>query len=135
MASIFKQGTAASGDIDKLVTGDNAATVDVAGDKTLTIDLENCSYRTFDINSNNNIETLTITNPIMGSQAVVFIYTSNGIVIKGLNGSGVNEMSGTNLQVGYDTMTLSAGERAVMTICGTGGKNFVNLNKFAWKIY
>ena len=67
----------------------------------------------------------------MGSQGVVFLNINGAISIKGLNGSGVNEMNGTGIKTGYDTTTLASGDRVVMTICSTGTNHYINLNKFA----
>jgi len=133
MASIFKQaiGSGATGDIDKLITGDVVSPLIVGTDKTLTIDLESCSYRTFNSTITNNIETINISNAIMGSQAVVFLNINGAVNINGLNGSGVNVMSGTGIKTGYDTTTLASGDYIVMTICSDGTNHYINLNKFA----
>lgn len=92
---------------------------------TLTLELDNQSYKTFRLNTNQNVSNLVVDNDILGAQAIVFINTLAGMTI--------NDVSNvtSNIFTGYSApVILASADKAVMTICSDGTNKFVNCVRY-----
>lgn len=121
-SNLHVEGTAQMSNI--IVDSTNGDRTYPPGTGTLTIDLDNMSYKTFDLTTSVNMSNLVVNNDILGSQGIVFIYTESGMDI--------NDVSNvtSNILTGYSSIALSSGERAVMTICSDGTRKYVNCVKY-----
>ena len=107
------------------VTGNNATSV-TATSNTLTLDMEGKSYKTFTCSTSNSIETITISNDILGSQGMVFLTATGDINIFGTT----SNLGGTNVNVSYDDISVSSGEKALIGFMSDGTQRFINASKY-----
>jgi len=93
---------------------------------TLTIGMFNRSYRVFDvpISTAQTLDTISVTQPIDGSQAVVFLNC-------GAAGTLTVAASMTGAKTGYTIdVTLGNNETAILTMVSDGTNHFVNCVKY-----
>ena len=109
-----------------LVTA-NVATDLAAVANTLTVDMGGKSYQTFTCSTSNNISNISISGDILGSQGMIFVTASGGaITIAGTSGG----LSGSNVNVSYDDISLSDGEKALIGFMSDGTDKFINAAKY-----
>ena len=107
------------------VTGNNATSVS-ATSNTLTIDMDGKSYNTFICYTANSIETISISNDILGSQGMIFLTATGDINILGTT----SNLGGTNVNVSYDDISVSNGERALIGFMSDGTQRYINAAKY-----
>ena len=107
------------------VTGNSATSIS-ATSNTLTLDMEGKSYKTFTCSTSSSIETVTISNDILGSQGMVFLTATGDINIFGTT----SNLGGTNVNVSYDDISVSNGERALIGFMSDGSQRFINAAKY-----
>jgi len=93
---------------------------------TLTIPMFNRSYRVFDvsISTAQTLDTISVTQPIDGSQAVVFLNCD-------ASGTLTITASMTGAKTGYTTdVTLGNNDTAILTMVSDGTNHFVNCVKY-----
>ncbi len=107
------------------VTGNSATSV-TATSNTITLDMEGKSYKTFTCSTSNSIETVTISNDILGSQGMVFLTATGDINIFGTS----SNLGGTNVNVSYDDISVSSGEKALIGFMSDGTQRYINAAKY-----
>ena len=96
----------------------------------INIDMENLSYKVFNLELEVDLFTLNITNDVAGAQAIVFITVDNAVTGNLVIRGSTNDL-GTNVYCGYSAdITLDQSEYAVMTIVSDGSKRYVNVVKY-----
>ena len=109
-----------------LVTG-NVATDLSAVSNTLTIDMGGKSYQTFTCSTANNISNIEVSGDILGSQGMVFVTADGGEIT--IAGNTAN-LGGSNVNVSYDDIVLSDGEKAIIGFMSDGTNKFINAAKY-----
>ena len=107
------------------VAGNNATEL-AAVSNILTIDMAGQSYTSFTCNTANNIEGFNISNDITGSQAVVFLTAADTITLNGYT----SNISGSNVNMSYDDILLTSGEKAMIGVLSDGTHRYINAAKF-----
>lgn len=94
----------------------------------LNIDLAGLSYRTFSCHtgSASNLANINITNDIFGSQGVVYLTAGDDIRIHGANIA----LGGNNVNVSYDDLILTQGQRAIIGFTSDGSQRYINAIKY-----
>lgn len=114
------------GNIQSNIVSGNNPTELVAASNTLTIDMDGLSYKTFTCSTSNSISDISVTGDILGSQGMVFLSATGDITING-NTSG---LSGSNVHVSYDDISVSSGEKALIGFMSDGNEIYINAAKY-----
>ena len=93
---------------------------------TLTLDMDNVSYKTFTANVGSDITTLTVQNHIPGSQGMVYLTANADVTIQGFTSG----LGGTGVTVGFDDIELLDTNTAVLTFTSDGTNIFTNAAKY-----
>jgi len=104
-----------------LICGSNSSALTVATNK-LSVNMNSKTYSVFTCSTTTNIQTVTVTNDIMGGQAVVYITAGAAISIYGNN----NPLGGTGVKSSYTTVSLANGAKAILLIASDGNTKYVS---------
>ena len=107
-----------------LICGSSSSALTVTAN-TLSVDMNNKSYNVFTCTTTTNIQTLDVSNDIVGSQAIIYITSTSGSAIS-IYGNDTTKLGGTNVKSSFATITLNTNDYAIMAITSDGTRRFVN---------
>jgi len=104
-----------------IICGSNSSNLSINAN-ALNINMSNLTYTVYTCSTNSNIQTVNVSNDIMGSQSVVYISATSNISIYGYD----RPLGGTNIKSSYTTLSVGSNSKAILTVTSDGITRYVN---------
>ena len=108
-----------------LICGSNSSSLSI-DTNILNINMNNISYNVYTCSTSSNIQSVNVSNDIMGSQAIVYISATSNISIYGND----KPLGGTNIKSSYTTISVGSNSKALLMVASDGITRYVNCAKF-----